>query len=361
MVIDDVRRQYSDLGVLFMSDVNRRHMEKTLEDNDLAFHPLLRSRPHVFMSHSHPLAQRTSVTPEELMDYPCIVYEQSADSPAFYSEEMLLPNFYPPRVVYISDLYVSTALMRSCNAYDIGTGVISPRLAREVACVAIDTADTVDIGWIGIRGKELRPIEEAFLRHLTHQLEMAYASGMGAVSGALFAELQCGDHAIFTRAKYSGTEDVTSDWLPRFGIQHDVFDAADLSQLEPLIKPNTKVIYVESSSNPTMVLVDIAAVAEIAHRHGVKVFVDNTFATPYNTRPLELGADVVIHSLTKYMGGHGDILGGAVVSNDTEFLRRCRLGTLMHLARSSHRLPRFWYAAASRLWASGCGSTTRAP
>lgn len=285
VVIDDVRRQYSDLGVLFMSDVNRRHMEKTLEDNDLAFHPLLRSRPHAFMSHSHPLAQRTSVTPEELMDYPCIVYEQSADSPAFYSEEMLLPNFYPPRVVYISDLYVSTAL---------------------------------------------RPIEEAFLRHLTHQMEMAKASGMGAVSGALFAELQCGDHAIFTRAKYSGTEDVTSDWLPRFGIQHDVFDAADLSQLEPLIKPNTKVIYVESPANPTMVLVDIAAVAEIAHRYGVKVFVDNTFATPYNTRPLELGADVVIHSLTKYMGGHGDILGGAVVSNDTEFLRRCRLGTLMH-------------------------------
>lgn len=94
---------------------------------------LLRSRPHAFMSHSHPLAQRASVTPEELMDCPCIVYEQSADSPAFYSEEMLLPNFYPPRVVYISDLYVSTALMRSCNAYDIGTGVISPRLAREMA------------------------------------------------------------------------------------------------------------------------------------------------------------------------------------------------------------------------------------
>ena len=173
VVIDDVRRQYSDLGVLFLSDVNRRHMEKTLEDNDLTFHPLLRSQPHAFMSHSHPLAQRSSVTPEELMDYPCIVYEQSADSPAFYSEEMLLPNFYPPRVVYISDLYVSTALMRSCNAYDIGTGVISPRLAREVACVAIDTADTVDIGWIGIRGKTLRPIEETFLRHLTHQLEMA--------------------------------------------------------------------------------------------------------------------------------------------------------------------------------------------
>ena len=87
---------------------------------------------------------------------------------------------------------------------------------------------------------------------------VAYASGMGAVSGAIFALLKSGDHAIFTKAKYSGTEDVTSDWLPRFGIAHDTFDAADLSQLEGLIKPNTKLIYVESPANPTMVLVDLA-------------------------------------------------------------------------------------------------------
>ena len=159
---------------------------------------------------------------------------------------------------------------------------------------------------------------------------VSYASGMGAVAGALFAALKCGDHVIFTKAKYSGTEDITSDWLPRFGIEHDSFRADHLEELEPLIKPNTKVIYVETPANPTMVLVDLAEVAKIAHRHGVKVFVDNTFATPYNTNPLDLGVDVVIHSLTKYIGGHGDLLGGAVVSNDTEFLRQCRLGTLMH-------------------------------
>ena len=159
---------------------------------------------------------------------------------------------------------------------------------------------------------------------------VAYASGMGAVSGAIFALLKSGDHAIFTKAKYSGTEDITSDWLPRFGIEHDSFQADHLEELEPLIKPNTKVIYVETPANPTMVLVDLAEVAKIAHRHGAKVFVDNTFATPYNTNPLDLGVDVVIHSLTKYIGGHGDLLGGAVISNDTEFLRQCRLGTLMH-------------------------------
>ena len=159
---------------------------------------------------------------------------------------------------------------------------------------------------------------------------VSYASGMGAVAGALFAALKCGDHVIFTKAKYSGTEDITSDWLPRFGIEHDSFQADHLEELEPLIKPNTKVIYVETPANPTMVLVDLAEVAKIAHRHGAKVFVDNTFATPYNTNPLDLGVDVVIQSLTKYIGGHGDLLGGAVISNDTEFLRQCRLGTLMH-------------------------------
>ena len=118
--------------------------------------------------------------------------------------------------------------------------------------------------------------------------------------------------------------------VPKRDLAHDTFDAADLSQLEGLIKPNTKLIYVESPANPTMVLVDIAAVVEIAHKHGIKVFIDNTFATPYNTTPLDLGVDAVIHSLTKYIGGHGDLLGGAVISNDEQFLRECRLGTLMH-------------------------------
>lgn len=108
---------------------------------------------------------------------------------------------------------------------------------------------------------------------------VAYASGMGAVSGAIFALLKSGDHAFSPRPSI-GTEDVTSDWLPRFGIAHDTFDAADLSQLEGLIKPNTKLIYVESPANPTMVLVDIAAVVEIAHKHGINVLSDNTLPRP---------------------------------------------------------------------------------
>ena len=160
---------------------------------------------------------------------------------------------------------------------------------------------------------------------------VAYASGMGADTGALFAALKAGDHAIFVKAKYSGTEEVAEDWFRRFGIETSNFSAEKLeTDLEPLFKDNTKVLYLESPANPTMIMIDIEKAAEIAHRHGVRVFVDNTFATPYNTKPLDLGADVVIHSLTKYIGGHGDILGGAVISNDDDFIRECKLGTLMH-------------------------------
>lgn len=159
---------------------------------------------------------------------------------------------------------------------------------------------------------------------------VSYASGMGAVAGAIFMSVRAGDHALFCKAKYSGTEDITRDFLPRFGVEVGTFDPQNLETLEKGIKENTKLIYIESPANPTMVMADIAAISAIAHEHGIKVGVDNTFATPYNTNPLDLGADWVVQSVTKYIGGHGDLLGGAVISNDEGFLRDCRLGTLMH-------------------------------
>lgn len=159
---------------------------------------------------------------------------------------------------------------------------------------------------------------------------VVYASGMGAVAGALFMALSAGDHAIFCKAKYSGTEDITTDFFPRFGVEVSTFDASEVDQLESLIRPNTKLIYIETPANPTMVMIDIEKVVSIANKHGIKVGVDNTFASPYNTNPLDYGVFFVIQSLTKYIGGHGDIIGGAVISNDEQFLRDCRLGTLMH-------------------------------
>ncbi|MDL2218676.1 LysR family transcriptional regulator [Christensenellaceae bacterium OttesenSCG-928-M15] len=169
-VIDDVKKQYSNLGVIFMSSINRKQMEKTLSDSNLVFHKLAKTKPHAFVSVKHPFANRKIIQPEELMDYPCIVYEQDLESPGFFSEEMILPDFYPRKVVYISDLYVSTALMRECGAYDIGTGIISKQLAEQLACVPIDTDDIVEVGWIGIKEKQLAPLEKSFLKYLKEQI-----------------------------------------------------------------------------------------------------------------------------------------------------------------------------------------------
>lgn len=173
---------------------------------------------------------------------------------------------------------------------------------------------------------------EEKLAQLEHgKYAVTFASGMAAITGALFALLGKGDHAIFVKAKYSGTEEVTTMYFPKFGIEYDNFDPLHMEELESKIKPNTKLIYLETPANPTLVMADIEDVCKIAKRHGIKVAVDNTFASPINTNPIDFGADIVIHSMTKYINGHGDTLGGVVICNDLEYADAVRFGSLMHL------------------------------
>ena len=142
---------------------------------------------------------------------------------------------------------------------------------------------------------------------------------------------KAGDHILCTAGVYGGTVNLFGVTLKRFGIDCTfVSPDATAEELEAAVRPNTRLVFSETLTNPTLVVCDIEKYANFAHKHNIPLIVDNTFATPYNTNPLDLGVDVVIHSLTKYIGGHGDLLGGAVISNDTEFLRQCRLGTLMH-------------------------------
>lgn len=169
-IIEDVRKQYSNMGVIYLSNLNRNHMQKVLFDNNLEFHCLAKTVPHIFCSTSHPLAKKSSVKPEELLDYPLITYEQTDDSPGFFQEEMILSDFYPKKVIYISDLYISTALMEECNAYDIGTGIITKQLSQKLACIPIEVEDTVEIGWISLKNKNLTPVEDMFLMHLKEQI-----------------------------------------------------------------------------------------------------------------------------------------------------------------------------------------------
>jgi cystathionine gamma-synthase len=152
----------------------------------------------------------------------------------------------------------------------------------------------------------------------------AFASGNAAASAVLQA-LDPGDHVIASRETYYGTRAVLTGALQRWGLQSDFVDLSDLEALAAALRPNTRLIWVETPSNPRLRLADIAAVAQIARAGGARTVCDNTFATPVLQRPLALGADLVVHSTTKYIGGHSDVLGGCVVARaDDEFMQRVR-------------------------------------
>ena len=140
----------------------------------------------------------------------------------------------------------------------------------------------------------------------------AFASGMAAASAILFAELSAGDHVILSDVAYAGIAELARDTLPRLGILVSKVDTSDLDALAGAVRDQTKLIFIDTPCNPLLRLTDIEAAAQIAHGAGARLAVDSTFASPIGSRPLALGADYVMHSATKYIGGHGDAVGGLV-------------------------------------------------
>ena len=143
----------------------------------------------------------------------------------------------------------------------------------------------------------------------------AFATGMAAVS-ACFMILSAGDHIVITEDVYGGTYRFVTKVLPRFGITHTFVDFTDIEAIQAAVKPETKLIYLETPSNPTLGITDIRAVVDIAKANGAFTFLDNTFMTPLHQHSLEMGVDVVIHSATKFLSGHSDIVAGLVVAKD---------------------------------------------
>ena len=144
---------------------------------------------------------------------------------------------------------------------------------------------------------------------------LAVASGAAAITYAIQALAKAGEHIVAQKTIYGGTSNLLEHTLPLYGIQSTFVDAHDLAQVENAIQPNTKAVYIETLGNPNCDIPDIDAIAEIAHRHGLPLVIDNTFGTPYLIRPIEHGADVVVHSATKFIGGHGTTLGGIIVDS----------------------------------------------
>lgn len=142
---------------------------------------------------------------------------------------------------------------------------------------------------------------------------LALASGAAAITYAIQALAQNGDHIVAQKTIYGGSYNLLAHTLPQFGVTTTFVDAHNLAELEAAIQPNTKAVYLETLGNPNSDIPDIDAIAEIAHKHGLPLVIDNTFGTPYLIRPIEHGADIVVHSATKFIGGHGTTLGGVIV------------------------------------------------
>lgn len=176
----------------------------------------------------------------------------------------------------------------------------------------------------------LRALEERMAALERAPAAVATATGMAAVSAVLLTFLGQGDHVVASEVCYAGSVELFGEHLPRLGIEVSLVDTSDVEQVQATLRPNTKIVYVETPANPILRIADITALARVAHKMGAKLVVDSTWAGPTLQRPLKLGADYVVHSLTKYLNGHGDALGGMVLG-PRQGIRRIRKEMLVHL------------------------------
>ncbi|MBK1785620.1 cystathionine gamma-synthase [Prauserella cavernicola] len=161
-------------------------------------------------------------------------------------------------------------------------------------------------------------LEEALAALEGARHTLAFASGMAATDAVLRTTLRPGDHLVLGNDVYGGTFRLIDKVLTQWGVDYSVAHLSDLDEVRAAMRPETKLVWCESPTNPLLGIADIAALAQVAHVGGARLVVDNTFATPYLQTPIELGADIVVHSTTKYLGGHSDVVGGAVVTNSDE-------------------------------------------
>ncbi|MBW6514944.1 MAG: PLP-dependent aspartate aminotransferase family protein [Candidatus Syntrophosphaera sp.] len=178
-----------------------------------------------------------------------------------------------------------------CFAGESG-GYIYTRLGNPTVRALEDAMAALEHGWGGI----------------------ATASGMAAVVTVYMACLEAGAHIVSTDAVYGPSRGVLEKHFSRFGVSADFVDSSDIARVEAALKPNTRLLYIETPANPTMAITDIAACAELCRQRGIRLAVDNTFCSPCLQRPLDLGADIVLHSITKFINGHADVVGGVIIA-----------------------------------------------
>ena len=227
---------------------------------------------------------------------------------------------------------INTTAIHAGEEADPVTGASAPNIVMSTTFVADANAGfsveglEEDAAWIYTRwgNPTIHQLEVKLAALENGESAIAFASGMAAITALLLHLLRSGDHAIISDVAYATLSEMTNEIIPGLSIYITKVNTSDLEAIQKAIQPNTKLIYIETPCNPLLRLTDIEAVAAIAHKAGAKLAVDSTFATPIATRPLEYGADFVVHSLTKYLGGHGDALGGVITGSKLElaFLRK---------------------------------------
>ncbi|GGF98461.1 methionine gamma-lyase [Paenibacillus albidus] len=237
-----------------------------------------------------------------------------------------------------SEWKIDTQIIHESQSPDPRTGAISQSVTPAVAYAFPDaeTAASVVAGeaegvYYGRYGNPTSRILEKKIAALEGGEDaLGVSSGMAAISIALLGFLKHGDHVLVTKDVYGGTYNFLTSLAPRFGIECDFVDCTDIAAMLQAIKPNTKAVYIETPSNPKLTVLDIKQITQACKLHKLPVIVDNTFMSPCLQKPLELGADVVVHSATKYINGHGDVLAGFVIGDKDmiRFMRKKLMGDL---------------------------------
>lgn len=234
-------------------------------------------------------------------------------------------------------LSFQTRAVHEGNAIDSETGAIQHPITMANSYVL--PYDPTDVNWSSASGNIYTRnggANQKYLQEKIASLEggedcVVLASGVAALSGLFFALLESGDHVIFSSVTYIAVYRLLNELFNhKFKVETTIVDTSDIEAVRAAIRPNTKLIHIETPGNPTLGITDISALAELAHENNILLSVDNTFASPYNQRPIELGADFTVESLTKYINGHGDAMGGAIIGK-TKYLDIIRAQSQVNL------------------------------
>jgi cystathionine gamma-lyase len=221
------------------------------------------------------------------------------------------------------DLHLDTLAIHAGQAPDPTTGAVMPPIVLASTFAQEGPGHHKGFEYARTDNPTRRTLEACLAALEGAKHGVAFASGCAAMT-TLLHTLSAGDHVVASDDVYGGTFRILDKVMKPLGIETSWVDLSDAARLEPALRPNTKFVWIESPTNPMLKLADIASVARVTKARGVRLVVDNTFATPMLQRPLSLGADVVVHSTTKYLNGHSDVVGGAVLSSDEELVSRLR-------------------------------------